>query len=90
MEIFQVVKDDTFQFFWSVQMQRFIPAQQAEGRQQAENAKDMITMPVAEENMMDLAQADPVFAKLHLGTLATINQIKPLIHIQQMSGRKSF
>jgi hypothetical protein len=40
--------------------------------------------------MMDLPQADPVFAKLHLGSFSAIDQKKPLIHIQQMSGRKSF
>ena len=47
-------------------------------------------MKVANENMMDLPQADPEFAKLHLGSFSTIDQKKPLIHIQQMSGRKSF
>jgi hypothetical protein len=71
-------------------MQWFFPAKQAEGGKQTENAKDMIPMKVADENMMDLPQADPVFAKLHLGSFSAIDQKKPLIHIQQMSGRKSF
>jgi hypothetical protein len=71
-------------------MQWFFPAKQAEGGKQTENAKDMIPMKVADKNMMDLPQADPVFTKLHLGSFSAIDQKKPLIHIQQMSGRKSF
>jgi hypothetical protein len=50
----------------------------------------MIPVQVADENMVDLPQADPVFAKLHLGSFSTVDQKKPLIHVQQMSGRKSF
>jgi hypothetical protein len=50
----------------------------------------MIPVQVADENMVDLPQADPVFAKLHLCTFSAIDQKKPLIHIQQLSGGKSF
>jgi hypothetical protein len=71
-------------------MQWLFPAQQSEGGKQTKNAKDMIPMKVADENMMDLPQADPEFAKLYLGPFSAIDQKKPLIHIQQMSGRKSF
>jgi len=42
----------------------------------------MIPMEVADEKMMNLSQADPVFAQLHLGSFSAIYQKKPLIHIQ--------
>jgi hypothetical protein len=71
-------------------MQWFFPAQEAEGGKQTEYSKYMIPMKVTDENMVDLPQADPVFAKLHLGPFSAIDQKKPLIHIQQMSGGKSF
>ena len=50
----------------------------------------MIPMQMGYEDMMNLAKPDAVFAELHLGTFPTVNQKKPLIRIQQMSGRKSF
>ena len=50
----------------------------------------MIPMQMGYENKMNLAKPDAVFTELHLGTFPTVNQKKPLIRIQQMSGRKSF
>ena len=40
---------------------------------QAKNAKDMVPMQMAYENLMDLSQSGPVFAKLHLCTFPTID-----------------
>jgi hypothetical protein len=42
----------------------------------------MIPMKVADEDMVDLPQAYPVPAQLHLGSLSAIDQKKPLIHVQ--------
>jgi hypothetical protein len=86
----QVIQHQFFQSLRSVYMQGLFPAQQPERGKQAENAKDMIPVEVADEYVMDLPQAYPVFAKLHLGSFPAIDQKKPLIHIQQMSGGKSF
>ena len=50
----------------------------------------MIPMKMGNENMMNPAQSAPVLPELHLGPFPAINQKKPLIRIQQMSGWKSF
>jgi hypothetical protein len=71
-------------------MQRLLSAQQTEGGKQAENTKDMIPVEMTDENVMNLSKTYPVSAKLHLGPFTAIDQKKPLIYIEQMSGGKSF
>ena len=47
----------------------------------------MIPVQVADENMVDLPQADPVFAKLHLCTFSAINKKTVFVMIDN-GGRK--
>ena len=46
-------------------------------------------MQMTNEYVMYLPQANPEFSQLHLRTFPAINQKKPLIRIEQMSGRES-
>jgi hypothetical protein len=50
----------------------------------------VITVKVADEDMMQPAQPYFISSQLDLGALSTIDQKKPLICIEQLSGRKSF
>jgi len=50
----------------------------------------MIPVQVGNKNMADPGGIEPVPAHLYLSAFPAINQKKPLIHIQQMSGRKTF
>lgn len=62
-------------------MKRFLPAQQAEGRNEAEQAKGMVSMKMGNKDPMDLPQPDPEPAQLHLGAFTAVDQKKPLIRI---------
>jgi hypothetical protein len=70
-------------------MKGFFPPKQVKGGNQTEQPECVIPVQMGDKDMVDLAQAEPEAAELHLCTLPAIDQKKPLIRIQQMSSRKS-
>jgi len=50
----------------------------------------MVTMKMADKNMINPAKSDAVFPHLHLGSFSAIYQKNPLMYIEHMSGWKSF
>jgi hypothetical protein len=46
----------------------------------------MISMKMAYENVIDFSEPDPVPPELDLCAFTTINQKKPLIYVEHMSG----
>jgi len=86
LEIFQMIKYHLFHHVGPVYMQVTGPAQQAEGRDQSKNPEYMVTMKMADKDMVDFAQLNPEFPQLHLGSFSAVDQKKPLTCIKQMSG----
>jgi hypothetical protein len=54
-------------------MKGWLPAHKAESRQKAIKTEDVITVQVADKDMIYPAEADPVFAELHLGSFSAVN-----------------
>jgi hypothetical protein len=50
----------------------------------------MITMEMADENVIYFAESDMIFPELHLGTFAAVYQIKALMRVKHMSAGISF
>ena len=64
--------------------------EQIKGGEKAKQTIYVVTMQVADENMVYFAKPDLVAPKLDLCTFTTINQKQPLIYIKYMSGKVPF
>jgi hypothetical protein len=71
-------------------MKGSFPPHQAECGEQSVKAKYMVTVKMADKDMINPSEPYPRSAKLQLSTLTAINQKKPLMCIQHMSGWISF
>jgi len=56
-----------------IQVQRYFPPHQVIGGKQGINPEEVITVKMADKNMVDPAETDPVASHLHLSALATVN-----------------
>ncbi|MFM8431724.1 MAG: hypothetical protein ACKOA1_02910, partial [Bacteroidota bacterium] len=65
---------------------RAASALQMQRGQYAHDAEVMVTMKVTDENMVDTVKSDTVLDELQQGTLRAINQKKPLMDPDDLSG----
>lgn len=50
----------------------------------------MVSVNVANQYMIDFTKSEPESSQLNLGTFPAVDQKKPLTHVYQVSGWKSF
>ena len=90
---FIIADDVTYAFskgLMGIDMQVFASVEQVKGGEQSEQSIYVVTMNVADEDVVDPGEFDPVASELHLGAFAAVNQKEPLIYIEYMSGQVSF
>jgi hypothetical protein len=64
-----------------MQAERKGPTHQIEGGEQSVKSEHMVSMQMADENVVDLAELDTTLPELHLGSLAAIYQKQTLMCI---------
>ena len=79
-----------FQGFMGIDVEVFFSVEQVERREQAKEPVYMVAVQVADEDVVDAAKFNAVAPELHLCSLAAVDQEKPLIYVEYMSGQVSF